>query len=129
MRTPKETLDTVIPRFLRDGWQTVRSYQSLVDDSNFLLNLILQNVHAIGDRANSIVLDSFELASKTTNVPAMRPRIEHAQILRKSDMPRLGRLGGEHLASRSTLAVLTPSLFSHCERSAYPCVCIFSCLL
>jgi predicted amidohydrolase YtcJ len=56
-----------------------------------------QNIHAIGDRANGLVLDAFEAALTGINVTALRPRLEHAQIMTESDMSRLGRLGGnEH---------------------------------
>lgn len=54
-----------------------------------------QNVHAIGDRANGIVLDAFESALKGTNLTSARPRLEHAQIMTKEDMHRLGELGGQ----------------------------------
>ena len=54
-----------------------------------------QNIHAIGDRANAIILDAFANALMDTNVTALRPRLEHAQIMRKNDMARLGKLGGE----------------------------------
>ena len=49
-------------------------------------------VHAIGDRANTLVLDVFERALATTD---RRPhlRIEHAQILTPADIPRFARLG------------------------------------
>jgi len=50
-------------------------------------------VHAIGDRANGIVLDAFEASLKGVNVTASRPRLEHAQMMTESDMKRLGRLG------------------------------------
>ncbi|KAI0081997.1 hypothetical protein K474DRAFT_1586784 [Panus rudis PR-1116 ss-1] len=73
MRTDPEVLNKVIPSFLRDGWQV--------------------NVHAIGDRANGVVLDAFEAALKDANVSALRPRLEHAQILAKKDMARFGSLG------------------------------------
>ena len=64
------------------------------------LTLILfQNIHAIGDRANAIILDAFENALKDTNVTALRPRLEHAQIMRKRDMARLGKLGGKSAGS------------------------------
>jgi predicted amidohydrolase YtcJ len=53
-----------------------------------------QNVHAIGDRANTLVLDAFESALEGINVTALRPRLEHAQIIRHSDMARLAKLGG-----------------------------------
>lgn len=54
-----------------------------------------QNVHAIGDRANGIVLDAFEESLKGVNVTALRPRLEHAQMMTKADMARLGKLGGK----------------------------------
>jgi predicted amidohydrolase YtcJ len=50
--------------------------------------------HAIGDRANRIVLDAYETAFR--EAPAVRDprfRIEHAQILDAADIPRFGRLG------------------------------------
>lgn len=54
--------------------------------------------HAIGDRANRIVLDLYEKALNTVaadqrKVPEPRWRIEHAQILHLSDIPRFSRLG------------------------------------
>jgi hypothetical protein len=50
--------------------------------------------HAIGDRANRIVLDTYEAAFRE-NPTAGDPRfrIEHAQILDAADIPRFGRLG------------------------------------
>jgi len=39
------------------------------------------------------VLDAFEAALDTANVTALRPRLEHAQILSQKDMRRLGKLG------------------------------------
>jgi predicted amidohydrolase YtcJ len=50
--------------------------------------------HAIGDRANREVLDLYERLE--TAMPAtrdLRPRIEHAQILDATDIPRFSRLG------------------------------------
>jgi predicted amidohydrolase YtcJ len=55
----------------------------------------LQNIHAIGDRAHGIVIDAFEKALAHTNVTALRPRLEHAQIISRADMARLGKLGSE----------------------------------
>lgn len=46
-------------------------------------------IHAIGDRANRIVLDSYE----ETGVKGLRWRIEHAQVLSLSDIPRFAKLG------------------------------------
>ncbi|KAG2153894.1 amidohydrolase family-domain-containing protein [Suillus clintonianus] len=73
MRLDPKVLTDVIPKYLRDGWQV--------------------NVHAIGDYANGVVLDTFETALKDVNVTALRPRLEHAQILTKTDMERVGKLG------------------------------------
>jgi hypothetical protein len=50
--------------------------------------------HAIGDRAVSTLLDSVEeLSSRFPEVTGLRLRLEHAQLVRKEDMPRLRRLG------------------------------------
>ncbi|KAJ6497886.1 amidohydrolase family-domain-containing protein [Mycena sanguinolenta] len=73
MRITPEVLHKFLPLFLRDGWQV--------------------NVHAIGDRANGIVLDVFEASLKGINVRASRPRLEHAQIISQADRERLGKLG------------------------------------
>ncbi len=51
-------------------------------------------VHAIGDRANREVLDVFEDVMKAhPDKKDVRFRIEHAQHLAASDIPRFGRLG------------------------------------
>ncbi|KAJ7093288.1 amidohydrolase family-domain-containing protein [Mycena belliarum] len=73
MRLDPAILSDFIPKFLRDGWQV--------------------NVHAIGDRANGIVVDAFEEALAGVNVTALRPRLEHAQLMTRADMARLGKLG------------------------------------
>jgi predicted amidohydrolase YtcJ len=50
--------------------------------------------HAIGDRANRIVLDVYEKAmAEHPGVKDPRFRVEHAQILDEKDIPRFGRLG------------------------------------
>jgi hypothetical protein len=50
-------------------------------------------VHAIGDRANTLVLDAFERALVARPQPDHRFRVEHAQILSEGDIPRFRRLG------------------------------------
>jgi hypothetical protein len=50
-------------------------------------------VHAIGDRANSLVLDAFEKAAAANPPRERRFRIEHAQVVRKADLARYRRLG------------------------------------
>jgi predicted amidohydrolase YtcJ len=51
------------------------------------------NVHAIGDRANRIVLDIFEAALDSVPTADHRFRVEHAQILTYQDIPRFAQLG------------------------------------
>jgi predicted amidohydrolase YtcJ len=50
-------------------------------------------VHAIGDRANAIVLDIFERLLTARGARDRRPRIEHAQVVRGADKARFRRLG------------------------------------
>jgi len=49
-------------------------------------------VHAIGDRANSYMLDLYERISKNNSPWERRFRIEHAQHLRYSDIKRFSKL-------------------------------------
>lgn len=50
-------------------------------------------VHAIGDRANHIILDIFEKTMQTNRERDRRWRIEHAQHLIPEDFERFGKLG------------------------------------
>lgn len=55
-------------------------------------------IHAIGDRANRALIDTFEQVRKgnrgaATAPPAAPHRIEHVQMIRPDDVVRLGRLG------------------------------------
>jgi predicted amidohydrolase YtcJ len=50
-------------------------------------------VHAIGDRANALVLDAFEKAAAANAPRERRFRIEHAQVVRKPDLQRYKALG------------------------------------
>jgi hypothetical protein len=50
-------------------------------------------VHAIGDRANALVLDAFEEAIRVNGPRDRRLRIEHAQVVRRSDLARYRGLG------------------------------------
>jgi predicted amidohydrolase YtcJ len=54
--------------------------------------------HAIGDRANRVILDLYEKAMKAVptaerKIPEPRWRVEHAQILSAQDLPRFAKLG------------------------------------
>jgi predicted amidohydrolase YtcJ len=51
------------------------------------------NVHAIGDRGNRNVLDAFETALRAVPKADHRFRIEHAQVLSPTDIPRFAKLG------------------------------------
>jgi predicted amidohydrolase YtcJ len=53
------------------------------------------NVHAIGDRGNRLVLEAMEgaLAAAPTPPEGRRWRIEHAQIIEVSDLPRFAKAG------------------------------------
>lgn len=51
------------------------------------------SIHAIGDRANSAVLDIFEEVVRTNPAWDRRFRIEHAQHLRRDDIARFAALG------------------------------------
>lgn len=50
-------------------------------------------IHAIGDRANSMLLDMYEKAVAANGPRDRRWRVEHAQHLRPADIARFGRLG------------------------------------
>ena len=51
------------------------------------------SVHAIGDRANSILLDIFAGVARANGPRDRRSRIEHAQHLREEDIQRMAELG------------------------------------
>ncbi len=50
-------------------------------------------IHAIGDRANRIVLNAFERTRNVWQPRHLRQRIEHVQLLHPDDLPRLAALG------------------------------------
>jgi predicted amidohydrolase YtcJ len=51
-------------------------------------------VHAIGDRANRLVLDLFErAAAERPGFAALRPRVEHVQVIAPADAARFAALG------------------------------------
>lgn len=70
--TPYERIHRVAIRALHTGFQL--------------------NVHAIGDRANRMVLDAFEAALDSVPVADHRFRIEHAQVIHFQDIPRFAEL-------------------------------------
>ena len=69
-----EVLEATTAEALRHGWQVA--------------------THAIGDRGNALVLDAYEAARQAVpEAKDPRLRIEHAQVVRKSDVPRFAALG------------------------------------
>ena len=67
------------------------SLRKTVDEA--LLNGFQVCTHAIGDRANNIILDVYEAALKAHPSADRRLRVEHAQVLSLSDIPRFKQLG------------------------------------
>ncbi|HYO52078.1 amidohydrolase, partial [Archangium sp.] len=49
--------------------------------------------HAIGDRANTLVLETLLRQSEATGTRHLRHRVEHAQVMRLEDITRLGQGG------------------------------------
>src|SRR5205085_358284 len=88
---PVDRIHQVAARALKAGWQV--------------------NVHAIGDRANRMVLNEFEMALKEVPKADHRFRVEHAQIIHYDDIPRFAQLGvipsmqGSHATSDMYWAV------------------------
>lgn len=50
-------------------------------------------VHAIGDRANRVILDIYERVAQENGPRDRRFRVEHAQHIHPLDIPRFGQLG------------------------------------
>ncbi|KAA1097226.1 hypothetical protein PGT21_028702 [Puccinia graminis f. sp. tritici] len=81
LRAPEEAFLPLIQRWVEAGFQV--------------------NSHAIGDRANTLVIDAYEnvLSNLNRSTHSARPfnfprlRIEHAQILRLADIERIGKMG------------------------------------
>jgi predicted amidohydrolase YtcJ len=73
VRVAPERLADVATRALKNGFQL--------------------NTHAIGDRANRLVLDAYQQALTAVPSGDHRFRIEHAQIIHSEDIPRFSQLG------------------------------------
>lgn len=50
-------------------------------------------IHAIGDRGIAMTLDALERARKANGARDSRHRLEHVQVIRREDIPRLKELG------------------------------------
>ncbi|MBI3505921.1 MAG: amidohydrolase [Proteobacteria bacterium] len=72
LTTPPETIERAARKALENGWQLA--------------------VHAIGDRGNRVVLDAYAKAGCAA-AKDHRFRVEHAQVVTLSDIPRFKELG------------------------------------
>jgi predicted amidohydrolase YtcJ len=71
-------------------------------------------VHAIGDRANHEVLNAFEQLrnhESENNLPALRHRIEHVQVIHPDDAARLGKMN--IIASMQPIHATSDMLMAH----------------
>lgn len=66
-----------------------KMYQHIVDADAAGLQIA---VHAIGDKANHLILNMFEETENKNGARDRRFRIEHAQHLRRDDIPRFAKL-------------------------------------
>jgi predicted amidohydrolase YtcJ len=71
--TDSERLDRIVAASTAGGWPVA--------------------VHALGDRANSRVLDALEQYWREWSKLGLRPRIEHVQLIAPQDLPRLAAMG------------------------------------
>ena len=69
-------------------------------------------IHAIGDKANTWILDCYEKAQQVNGIRDSRHRSEHAQILTDRDIPRFTELGV--IASMQPTHCITDKRF--CEK-------------
>jgi hypothetical protein len=69
-------------------------------------------IHAIGDKANTWILNAFEKAAEANGWKDSRHRSEHAQILIEEDIPRFAQLGV--IASMQPTHCITDKRF--CEK-------------
>ncbi len=73
MQHSEAELEQLVARAVAGGWQPA--------------------THAIGDAANRAVLDVYARAMSQAQRRALRPRIEHCQLLATADVPRFAALG------------------------------------
>lgn len=73
---PEQELPSLVEYWLERSWQVC--------------------THAIGDRANTLTLDAYEAYLRSHPGIAgtsLRPRVEHAQLMKPSDLPRFAAMG------------------------------------
>ncbi|TKY85932.1 hypothetical protein EX895_004757 [Sporisorium graminicola] len=73
---PEQELPSLVEYWMERGWQVC--------------------THAIGDRANTLTLDAYEKFYRShahVDRSSLRPRVEHAQLMRPADVDRFAPLG------------------------------------
>ena len=103
--------------------QSLSDIESIADAA--IRNGYQLNTHAIGDRANREILDLYERVFKKSSSMGekLRFRVEHAQHVHPSDVPRFGALGV--IASVQGFTVFQMDLgfppdLERCEHAARP---------
>jgi len=87
--------------FFFDAYDDSSGYRGLMQNSEADLRTWIGNadsaglqvaVHAIGDRANAMLLSIFDSVARVHGTRDRRFRVEHAQHLRREEIPRFGEL-------------------------------------
>jgi len=87
--------------FFFDAYDDSAGYRGLMQNSEADMRTWIGNadsaglqvaVHAIGDRANAILLAIYDSVTKVHGTRDRRFRVEHAQHLRRDEIPMFGRL-------------------------------------
>jgi predicted amidohydrolase YtcJ len=86
------TSDMPYPRGQLTAWASSSDFQKQV--TRLMYEDFQPAVHAIGDQANHLVLNAYELAKKLSSKNSLPlPRIEHVQHLLVDDIPRFAKIG------------------------------------
>ncbi|CAM4228068.1 amidohydrolase [Pseudoalteromonas byunsanensis] len=117
---------------LLDDYHDRKGYQGLMLETQNQLEALMKqsfssgysaHTHAIGDRANRIVLDSYEKLFKQVGGKLLRNRIEHAQIVHPDDIPRFKTLAiipsMQPIHATSDMHMAEQRLDEHQLRGAY----------
>jgi len=93
MREPYNdaTATTLHPRGQLTAFASSQNFRQLVTQADE--NELQMAVHAIGDEGIHLLLDAYEAAAKQNGSTDRRHRVEHAQHLLVSDIPRFAKLG------------------------------------
>jgi len=82
---------TLHPRGQLTAFASSQTFRPLVAQAD--AKELQMAVHAIGDEGNHLLLNAYEAAARQNDTTDRRHRIEHAQHLLVSDIPRFSKLG------------------------------------